>query len=92
MPKIDDSFTFTIRSAVAKEVKDIKSESLERIVDNIASVYGGGMVYVSMNYHNSISVRNSKIIDDHKSGESIKNISTKFLLSERQVLRIIRKT
>lgn len=92
MPKIDDSFIFALKDAVSREVSGIKNDSLNRIVDNITGVYGGEMVYIGKNYKNALSVRNSKIRNAHTSGNSIATLSTKFLLSERQIIRITKKT
>jgi Mor family transcriptional regulator len=92
MSKIDDSFISFVKNSVTSEIKDIKPESLDRIIDGISSAYGGELVYICKNYNKLIGARNSKIIDHHKAGSSIATLSIKFLLSERQIKRIVKKT
>lgn len=92
MPKIDDSFIFAMKDAVSREIIGISNDSLNRIVDNITGAFGGEMVYIGKNYSNALSVRNAKIRNARDSGNSIATLSIKFLLSERQIIRIIRKT
>lgn len=92
MNKIDDDFLGVVKAAVMENIKDVSSESLNNICESISSTAGGEMVYISKSYSKMLSVRNSSIIKEHGAGKSIERLSTKYLLSEKHIRRIVSKT
>ena len=79
-------FLETIRTVLEK---DLPKDKVERICFELSDIAGGGAVYISKQLSSRLSVRNQGIVDDFKSGFSLERLSTKYLLSTRQIRRVI---
>lgn len=83
-----DDFLQLIKTVLLKE---LPNEKVEKICYQLSDIAGGELVYISKLHQDRLSVRNKLIKQDRDSGFTISRLATKYLLSEKQIMRVIRQ-
>lgn len=71
--------------------EELPSEKVDDICYKLSDIAGGCEVYISKMCQQRLSVRNKSIKTDKEKGLTVTRLATKYLLSERQISRIIRQ-
>lgn len=87
--EIDDSFLGVVVSAISLHVK-ATDEQLQKVCNTITEIAGGDVVYISKQYSQRLSVRNSEIKRDFSSGLNKQSLQAKYRLSRRQIDRALK--
>src|SRR5688500_5017988 len=80
-----------VQAALAEASGELTAELVKSVEASVRADWGGDRVFIAKRRGEGHSSRNARIMRDYVGGERLKLLASRYKLSERQVLRIVKR-